>query len=57
MNRKTKNKEKDQIDINETAKILADRKREIEERCLRRINDVLEEECCTLGLELKLISI
>ena len=48
---------KNQADMNEMAKAMADKKREIEERCLQRINDVLQEECCTLGLELQLIPV
>ena len=50
-------KEKNQPDMNEMAKVLADKKRKIEERCLQRINDILKEECCVLGIELQLIPI
>ena len=60
MSRKAKNNKKDQAenqpDTNEMT-MLADKKREIEGRCSRRIEEILKEERCTLGLELQLVPI
>ena len=45
------------MDVSEMAMILAEKKRETEERCLQRITEILKEERCSLSIELQLIPI